>query len=125
VRLRGTPASRSANAAGEGNRQFAVRCRRAGVRYIRVHDTRRTCASLLVALDVHPRVAMQILRHSQIAMTMKVYSQVPTAKTRSALERLDKQPDGYGCSTFVLYGAQKGRFRVRKPALDLGGAEGI
>ena len=26
-----------------------------------------TCASLLVALDVDPRVAMQILRHSQIA----------------------------------------------------------
>ena len=43
------------------NRQFANRCRKAGVRYIRVHDTRRTCASLLVALDVHPRVAMQIL----------------------------------------------------------------
>ncbi|MGO9144596.1 MAG: tyrosine recombinase XerC [Streptosporangiaceae bacterium] len=76
------------------NRQFAVRCRKAGVRYIRVHDTRRTCASLLVALDVHPRVAMQILRHSQIAMTMEVYSEVPTDKTRSALKRLGRQLDG-------------------------------
>jgi integrase len=76
------------------NRQFANRCRRAGVRYIRVHDTRRTCASLLVALDVHPRVAMQILRHSQIAMTMEIYSEVPTAKTRSALKRLGRQLDG-------------------------------
>ena len=34
-------------------RHFALRCSKAGVRYIRVHDTRRTCASLLVALDVH------------------------------------------------------------------------
>jgi integrase len=76
------------------NRQLAVRCRKAGVRYIRVHDTRRTCASLLVALDVHPRVAMQILRHSQIAMTMEIYSEVPTAKTRSALKRLGRQLDG-------------------------------
>ncbi len=76
------------------NRQFAARCRKAGVRYIRVHDTRRTCASLLVALDVHPRVAMQILRHSQIAMTMEVYSEVPSAKTRSALKRLGRQLDG-------------------------------
>ena len=76
------------------NRQFANRCRKAGVRYIRVHDTRRTCASLLVALDVHPRVAMQILRHSQIAMTMEVYSEVPTAKTRSALKRLGRQLNG-------------------------------
>jgi integrase len=53
-----------------------------------------TCASLLVALDVHPRVAMQILRHSQIAMTMEVYSEVLSAKTRSALKRLGRQLDG-------------------------------
>jgi integrase len=76
------------------NRQFAARCRKAGVRYIKVHDTRRTCASLLVALDVHPRVAMQILRHSQIAMTMEIYSEAPTAKTRSALKRLGRKLDG-------------------------------
>jgi integrase len=76
------------------NRQFAVRCRKTAVRYIKVHDTRRTCGSLLVALDVHPRVAMQILRHSQIAMTMEIYSEVPTAKTRSALKRLGKKLDG-------------------------------
>jgi hypothetical protein len=28
----------------------------------------------LVALDVHPRVAMTILRHSKIAVTMDIYS---------------------------------------------------
>jgi integrase len=38
-------------------RHFALRCEKAGVRYIKVHDTRRTCGSLLAALDVHPRVA--------------------------------------------------------------------
>ena len=32
-----------------------------------MHGTRKTCGSLLAALDVHPRVAMQILRHSKIA----------------------------------------------------------
>jgi integrase len=75
------------------NRQFAIRCKKSEIRYIRVHDTRRTCASLLVALDVHPRVAMQILRHSQIAMTMEVYSEVPSAKTRNALKRLGRKLD--------------------------------
>jgi integrase len=64
---------------GTSTRQFAARCGKAQVRYIRVHGTRRTCASLLVALDVHPSLAMQILRHSQIAMTMEVYSEVPSA----------------------------------------------
>jgi integrase len=75
-------------------RHFALRCSKAGVRYIKVHDTRRTCASLLVALDVHPRVAMQVLRHTQITVTMEVYSEVPSAKTRNALKRLGRQLDG-------------------------------
>jgi integrase len=74
-------------------RHFALRCSKAGVRYIRVHDTRRTCASLLVALNVHPRVAMQILRHSQIAVTMQVYSEVPSEATQDALKRLGQSLD--------------------------------
>jgi integrase len=47
------------------------------VRQIKIHDTHRTCGSLLAALEVHPRVAMAILRHSKIAMTMEIYTQVP------------------------------------------------
>ena len=50
-------------------------------------------ASLLVALDVHPRVAMQILRHTQINITMAVYSEVPPATTRNALKRLGRLLD--------------------------------
>ena len=36
---------------------------------------------------------MQILQRSQIAMTMEVYSEVPAAKTRSALKQLGRQRD--------------------------------
>ncbi|MGA5764609.1 tyrosine-type recombinase/integrase [Nonomuraea bangladeshensis] len=61
-------------------RSFANACAKAGVRKVHVHATRKTCASLLVALDVHPRVAMQILRHSQIAVTMNVYSEVSSQR---------------------------------------------
>ena len=43
---------------------------------------------LSAALDVHPRVAMAILRHSRIALTMEVYTQVPDKTTRDALKRL-------------------------------------
>ncbi len=67
---------------------FKERCDAAGVPVISVHSTRRTCASLLVALDVHPRVAMAVLRHSKIALTMEIYSQVSSASTREALKRL-------------------------------------
>lgn len=73
------------------HRDFKKRCTKAGVPVISVHTTRKTCASLLVALEVHPRVAMQILRHSQIAVTMNVYSEVSSAATREALRRLGER----------------------------------
>jgi integrase len=53
---------------------------------IPVHASRRTCASLLVALDVHLRVAMTILRHSKIAVAMDIYSQVSSASTKDLLK---------------------------------------
>ncbi|WP_431473328.1 site-specific integrase [Ornithinimicrobium sp. W1665] len=63
---------------------FKTRARRAGVPVVPVHATRQTCASLLVSMDVHPRVAMAVLRHSRISMTMEVSSQA----TRDALRQL-------------------------------------
>src|SRR6266496_3285246 len=78
------------------NRRFDARCAKAGVRRIRVHDTRRTCGSLLAALDVHPRVAMQILRHAQISITMEIYTEVPDKATRAALKRLSDLFSGDG-----------------------------
>jgi integrase len=70
------------------NRAFDARCARYRVRRITLHDTRRTCGSLLAALDVHPRIAMAILRHSRIALTMEIYTLVPARVTRDALRRL-------------------------------------
>lgn len=70
------------------HRDFKLRAQKAGVPVIPVHATRRTCASLLVTLDVHPRVAMAVLRHSRIALTMDVYSQVSSHATRAALREL-------------------------------------
>jgi integrase len=73
------------------NRAFTNRCVKAGVRRITVHDARRTCASLLVDLDVHPRVVMQILRHAQFSVTMEIYTQVSSKATREALRRLGER----------------------------------
>jgi integrase len=69
-------------------RMFEHRAKAAEVRVIRLHDARHTSASLLVALGVHPRVAMAVLRHSQIALTMEVYSHPTDAQVRRALEQL-------------------------------------
>ncbi len=67
---------------------------RAQVPRITVHGTQKTCGSLLAALDLHPRVAMQILRHSKIAVTMEIYTEVPSAATREALRKLGQWLDG-------------------------------
>jgi integrase len=61
--------------------------RRQGTHHHRAQP-RKTCGSLLAALDVHPRFAMQILRHSKIAVTMEIYTEVPSAATRDALGKL-------------------------------------
>jgi integrase len=70
------------------DRSFDRRIVKADVPRITRHSTRKTCGSLLAALDVHPRVAMQILRHSRVAITMEIYTEVPSAATREALRRL-------------------------------------
>jgi len=55
---------------GPSTRRFTARCDQAGVRHMTVHDTRRTCATLLVDLEVLPRVIMRILRHADVSMTL-------------------------------------------------------
>jgi integrase len=74
-------------------RSFQRRCAKAGVPRIPVHGTRHACASLLVELDTHPRVAMQILRHAKIATTMDIYTHIPTRATRTALGLLSQRLD--------------------------------
>ena len=69
------------------NRTWNRRVYDAAVRKITVHDARRTCGALLVDLDVHPRVAMEVLRHTDFDVTMEIYAQVtgqPLARAQTA-----------------------------------------
>jgi integrase len=75
------------------DRSFNRRIAKADVPKITRHSTRKTCGSLLAALDVHPRVAMQILRHSKIAITVEIYTEVPSTVTREALRKLGQWLD--------------------------------
>ena len=61
----------------------------AGLPKRRFHDLRHTCASLLLAQEVPPRVVMEILGHSQIALTMNTYSHVMPVMEREAADRMD------------------------------------
>ena len=53
----------------------------------RFHDLRHSCASLLLAQNVAPRVVMEVLGHSQISLTMNTYSHVlPELKREAAVQ---------------------------------------
>ncbi|OPG09408.1 site-specific integrase [Streptomyces sp. GKU 895] len=70
------------------SRAFNRLVQRAGVRRITVRLARHTCGSLLAFLKVHPKVAQAILRHSQISMTMDVYTHVVGDSEREAVAML-------------------------------------
>jgi integrase len=70
---------------------------------MRFHDLRHTCATLLLAQGVHPRIVMEILGHSQISITMNLYSHVIPAMQQEVAARLDAilapaAPDGFATS---------------------------
>jgi integrase len=72
------------------SRLFDLLIAAAGVRRIRFHDLRHTCASLLLAQGVPPRVVMDVLGHSQIAITMDLYSHVMPTALREAADAIDR-----------------------------------
>ncbi|WP_240138247.1 tyrosine-type recombinase/integrase [Streptomyces sp. MUM 178J] len=62
----------------------------AGLRPVRLHDARHGCATLLTAAGVAPRVVMEILGHSQISLTMDVYTHVVQDTQREAISHMDR-----------------------------------
>ncbi|ANW20378.1 tyrosine-type recombinase/integrase [Streptomyces clavuligerus] len=64
--------------------------RNADLRVIRLHDARHGTATLLTAAGVPPRVVMEILGHSQIAVTMNVYAHVVQETQREAVSHMDR-----------------------------------
>lgn len=61
----------------------------AEVRDARLHDARHTAATLLLLQGVPARVAMQILGHSQISLTLGTYSHVVPELATEAAQRME------------------------------------
>lgn len=64
--------------------------RPAGLSVIRLHDVRHGRATLLAGAGVAPRVVMEVLRHSQTAVTMNIYAHVVQDMQREAVSHLDR-----------------------------------
>ncbi len=61
----------------------------AGLPDIRFHDLRHSAATLLLSEGVHPKVVQEMLGHSNISMTMDVYSHVLPSMQQEAVGRLN------------------------------------
>ena len=61
---------------GNLNRAFKATLQRAGLPSIRFHDLRHTCATLLLRQGVNPKYVQELLGHSDISITLNVYSHV-------------------------------------------------
>ncbi|MGO9258910.1 MAG: tyrosine-type recombinase/integrase [Bryobacteraceae bacterium] len=84
-------------------RAFSEIITAAGLPRVRVHDLRHTAATLLLAQGVHPRVVMELLGHSQIAITMNIYSHVVPALRKDAADKMEAvlNPPKTGVATSV------------------------
>ena len=70
-------------------RQFKNLLTAAKLPDMRLHDLRHSCATLLLAQGVNPRVIMETLGHSQVSLTLNTYTHVLPAVQRDAAARIN------------------------------------
>jgi integrase len=63
---------------------------RAGLPRIRFHDLRHSCATLLLSEGVHPKIVSDLLGHSQIGITLDLYSHVTATMQAVAAEAMGR-----------------------------------
>ncbi len=61
----------------------------AGLPDIRFHDLRHSAATLMLSMGVHPKVVQELLGHSQISITMDIYSHVLPSMQQDAMEKMN------------------------------------
>jgi integrase len=63
---------------------------RAGLDWLRLHDLRHGCATLLLAKGVPDRVIMEVLGHAEIGVTMNTYAHVLPVLRQEAADAIDE-----------------------------------
>ena len=69
----------------------------AGLPRVRFHDLRHSAATLLLGLGIHPKIVSEMLGHSQIAITLDLYSRVTATMQQEAVRAFEG-----------LFGSQEG-----------------
>ncbi|UAT29483.1 site-specific integrase [Bacillus badius] len=70
------------------NRPFRNYIKKAGVPYIRFHDTRHTHATLMMQLGINPKMVAERLGHATVKITLDTYSHVTSDMQKEAIQKL-------------------------------------
>jgi integrase len=62
---------------------------RAGLPRIRFHDLRHSAATLPLGLGIHPKIVSAMLGHSQVAITLNLYSYVMATMQQEAVQAFE------------------------------------
>lgn len=65
-------------------------CKLAGVKQIRIHDFRHSCASLLINRGASIQLVSKYLGHANISITLKIYTHLYKSELDSVVNLLDK-----------------------------------
>ena len=86
VSIRGTPLEPD-----NVTHRFKEVLRKAGLpETVRFHDLRHSCATLLLAQGVPPRVVMEILGHDQVSTTTNIFGHVLDTNKRDATAKIEE-----------------------------------
>src|SRR6266516_2923194 len=69
--------------------RFQKLLKEAGLPHLRFHDLRHSAATILLSMGVHAKVVQELLGHSNISMTMYVYSHVLPSMQKDAMDKWD------------------------------------
>jgi len=70
-------------------RRFYKLLKEIGLPRIRFHDLRHSAATLLLSMGVPHKVVQELLGHSNISITMDVYTHVLPSMQKDAMEKMD------------------------------------
>lgn len=71
--------------------RFKSLLKKADLPDIRFHDLRHSAASILLGMEIHPKVVQELLGHNQISMTMDIYSHVMPTMHKDAMDKWNKE----------------------------------
>ena len=69
--------------------RFKTLLKKTGLPHMRFHDLRHSVATILFAMNVHPKIVQELLGHNQISMTMDLFSHMLPGMQEDVIEKLE------------------------------------